>query len=538
LVPKAPPPAYEKMPASSEKGGLPLPIPTKAPRPRRSHLQMFALFALIALIAIPLVWLASGDPGLLSRLDTLPFFSAPHTPHRAHRLQPPPSPYRPGFRRPGFRRPGWAPSRTDEVPPLGAEWHARCDALLTVPEGTHSARLDKLANVLGGAVWIAEPGPSVEYFLGAFGSRAWGPSERPFLIAVHGETVTLLTPAFEEARARLITLPEDVAARVQWVAWAESESPYKVLEDVLGRTDVVLDRAVRTFVADGVRHHIHASDTIDMNTVPAAVAAIRERKDAREIGLLRCANEATLHAIRRTRSRMHIGIRESETRAILYEEMAATGLTDNSALILFGPNAALPHGSGTDRRLGEDEFALIDAGGRWGGYVADITRTFFLPDSQIPEAHQWVWEIVRAAQRAPTNLLRLIDIGEPVLFSWLDDRSRETVKKGMAALGVPPARGSKPDYTVFTHRTGHGIGLEGHESPYVVQGDEGERQVLPGHTFTIEPGVYVPTDSDVGDARIHGLGVRLEDTVVVVEREDGRLGVEWLTGPVERWGDV
>jgi Xaa-Pro aminopeptidase len=165
------------------------------------------------------------------------------------------------------------------------------------------------------------------------------------------------------------------------------------------------------------------------------------------------------------------------------------------------------------------------------------TQTFFLPDSTIPEKHQWVWEIVRAAQRAPANLLRLIDTNEEAYFSWLDDRARETVKKGMAALGVPPQKGHKPDYTVLTHRTGHGIGLEGHEAPYVVQGPLGERRVRTGHTFTLEPGVYVPKDSELGDESIRGLGVRMEDTVVVVERE-GRLAVEWLTGPVEHWGDV
>lgn len=107
----------------------------------------------------------------------------------------------------------------------------------------------------------------------------------------------------------------------------------------------------------------------------------------------------------------------------------------------------------------------------------------------------------------------------------------------MAALGVPPSKGHKPDYTVFTHRLGHGIGLQGHESPYVVQGPLGERQILPGHSFTLEPGVYIPHDSDIGDESIRGLGVRLED-VVVVTTKNGRMAVEWLTGPVEKWGDI
>jgi Xaa-Pro aminopeptidase len=199
-------------------------------------------------------------------------------------------------------------------------------------------------------------------------------------------------------------------------------------------------------------------------------------------------------------------------------------------------NAALPHGSGTDRFLQKDEFVLIDAGGKWGGYVSDITRTFALPDSEISDEHLEVWEIVRRAQLAPASLLRLLERADRPQYAWLDDRARETVKKGMAAHGVPPGR--DPDYTTFTHRLGHGIGLEGHESPYAVQGSLGDRLILPGHTLTFEPGVYIPKGSDVGDKAVRGLGVRLEDVVVIREDKEGRMRAEWLTGPVDKWGDV
>lgn len=204
--------------------------------------------------------------------------------------------------------------------------------------------------------------------------------------------------------------------------------------------------------------------------------------------------------------------------------------------LLTPENAALPHGSGTDRFLQRDEFVLIDAGGRWGGYVSDITRTFALPDSEISDEHLEVWEIVRRAQLAPASLLRLLERADQPQYSWLDDRARETVKKGMAALGVPPGR--DPDYTTFTHRLGHGIGLEGHESPYAVQGNVGDRLILSGHTLTFEPGVYIPMGSEVGDKAVRGLGVRLEDVVVIREDGEGRMRAEWLTGPVARWGDV
>lgn len=207
-------------------------------------------------------------------------------------------------------------------------------------------------------------------------------------------------------------------------------------------------------------------------------------------------------------------------------------------LALTPENAALPHGSGTDRFLQKHEFALIDAGGKWGGYVSDITRTFYLPDSEISDEHRAVWEIVRLAQLAPASLLRLLERDDRPRYSWLDDRARETVKKGMSAYGVTPARGPGPDYTVFTHRLGHGIGLEGHESPYAVQGDVGDHVILPGHVLTFEPGVYIPKGSEVGDEEVRGLGVRLEDVVVITEDKHGGMRAEWLTGPVMNWGDV
>ncbi|GMK59518.1 hypothetical protein CspeluHIS016_0801240 [Cutaneotrichosporon spelunceum] len=424
-----------------------------------------------------------------------------------------------------------------EVPPLDPVQWKRCIDLLPPPNGQYATRVKRLVEQLEHAhpaMWIAEPGASVEYFLGAFGVGSWSQSERPFLVAVASgaEEVIILTPKFEEGRARQRQLPGEI--RVRWLTWSESESPYTLLMHDVGERALVFDGAVRTFIADGLRETHHATDD-DTAHVLAGVRALRERKSEHEIELMRCANKFTLHAIRKTRARMKIGISESATRAILYEEMKYLGLSDYGALILFGQNAALPHGSGTDRFLQKGELVLIDAGGKWGGYVSDITRTFALPDSEISDEHLQVWEIVRRAQLAPSSLLRLLEMGDKPQYSWLDDRARETVKKGMAALGVPPA--PDPDYTTFTHRLGHGIGLEGHESPYAVQGCLGDQVVLPGHTLTFEPGVYIPKGSKVGDKSLQGLGVRLEDVVVIREQE-GRMRTEWLTGPVDKWGDV
>ena len=94
-----------------------------------------------------------------------------------------------------------------------------------------------------------------------------------------------------------------------------------------------------------------------------------------------------------------------------------------------------------------------------------------------------------------------------------------------------------PDYSVFSHRLGHGIGLEGHEGPYLVQGPLGEKKVKTGYVFSLEPGIYLPADGPKRNG-VRGVGVRFEDCFVVMEDEHGRLGGEWLSGPVKTWGDI
>lgn len=226
------------------------------------------------------------------------------------------------------------------VPSLPEDYVKECHDLLKPPKGTYTDRLDKLGSKLSDTyAFVTEPGTTAAYYIGGFGPGSWSRSERPFLIAVNSTgDVTILTPRFEEARARLEELPKEVQKRATWVAWDESESPFVVLSKHLGRPSWVLDGEVRAFIADGLLRLAPQGpeERKEADRIRHAVVAIRERKDKREIELLRCANQFTLHAIRKTRSRMKLGITEGQTRKILYEEMKATGLKDYSALVLFG----------------------------------------------------------------------------------------------------------------------------------------------------------------------------------------------------------
>lgn len=204
------------------------------------------------------------------------------------------------------------------------------------------------------------------------------------------------------------------------------------------------------------------------------------------------------------------------------------------------------------------DMILIDAGGKWGGYVADITRvslhlracptlhqtddiqTFALPKSQISNHHLRIWETVRRAQLAAHDRLLYpshhASTNTSTLFSDLDIAARAVISHAYPTAS--PAEPFEPDYSVFTHRLGHGIGLEGHESPYVVQGPLGSGAVQPGHVFSLEPGVYLPRVDGEGEGEGEGVGVRLEDCFVVTDLGEGKLGGRWLSGPVRSWGEV
>ena len=201
---------------------------------------------------------------------------------------------------------------------LNADLVAHCNDLIAPPEGYYTSRLGRLTTALSvnddhlPVAWVAEPGPSAEFFLGAFGAADWSLSERPFLVAITPSNdasnlanITLVTPEFEKLRAQEIHLPEEVAERVHWASWQEDESPYEVLIHALdGRAgDVLVDDMVRSFIITGTKDAAKADAGLtvrgdEMNNSPASkvqedVWLIRERKDEREIGLLKCANQVS-----------------------------------------------------------------------------------------------------------------------------------------------------------------------------------------------------------------------------------------------------
>jgi len=340
-------------------------------------------------------------------------------------------------------------------------------------------------HALKGSAYVAEPGASALFF-GNISDASWQLSERPFLLIIsplvdQGEVsarITILTPSFEADRAKLLNVP---GVDVTYVAWQEDDDPYTVAVEALptyNRGSIYVDGMTRHFIVDGFAK---AAPGLNVLSAPLAITSLRERKSPSEIALLRCANEVTVLAIRAVQARMRIGLRESQVIQMVDEALAVAGLTERWTLVLFGENAALPHGTGTDRVLGTSDLILIDTGGVLFGYHSDVTRTFQLEESEIPEDHSRIWWDVHAAQ---TAALRVARAG--IITAEVDKVARtELTRRGLGPY--------------FTHRLGHGIGLEDHEAPYLRGGSDAVIDI--GHTFSNEPGVYIKGK----------VGIRLED---------------------------
>ncbi|KAL1746074.1 peptidase M24, structural domain-containing protein [Schizophyllum fasciatum] len=417
----------------------------------------------------------------------------------------------------------YSPSLLDLLyPPFNdfSDLSPHCTTKSPIGPAEFTARQIALARALHAdhAIYIAEPGANTLYYAN-FSHSDWKLSERPLLLLVApagtGDdiqaNISILTPKFEATRAKLLPVPETAN-----VSWAEDANPYEVAVSAFAAapSTVYVDPSIRHFVVDGMQRALPSAKVI---IAPESVRQLRERKTAAELELLKCANEAcsravipdvpvvliiplqaTLLAVRATHKRLYAGIRESQARTIVADALAAIGLKDGGCLTLFGDNAALPHGTGTDRVLGINDFALFDCTADLHGYKSDLTRTVALPGANIPSEHRLIWDHVRDAQSAA---LKTAKAG--VAMRKVDEAARESLEG--------------TSYTpYFTHRLGHGIGLEVHEDPYLRGGND--LVIKTGHAFSDEPGVYIEGK----------VGVRLEDCFYVDEETGG--GVLFTAG--------
>jgi Xaa-Pro aminopeptidase len=332
-------------------------------------------------------------------------------------------------------------------------------------------------------------GSSLSYFTGA----QWGISERLFAMVfpAKGEPA-YIAPAFERDRAL-----EQIKFGTDVRAWEEDESPYALVAAILKDRGAAtgklgIEETVNYRFSDGIQK---AAPAVKLASADAVTARCRRVKSANEIEIMRVANQLTLKAYEIALKSLREGMTHFELGAKVaaaHNQLGAQG----GALVLFGQYSALPHGTITPQKLKEGDVVLIDGGCDVQGYKSDITRTTVF--GKPSDRQRKLWDIEKQAQAAALKAARPGALCEDV---------------DAAARKVIVDAGFGPGYKYFTHRVGHGIGMDGHEWTYLVRGNK--TKLEPGMTFSDEPGIYIPGE----------FGVRLEDIMAITET-----GADLLTG--------
>ncbi len=336
-------------------------------------------------------------------------------------------------------------------------------------------------------------GTSLVYFSGI----RWGLSERLFamVLPVKGDAF-YVSPAFEEDRAReqIALGPLGNSADVR--TWQEHEDPYQRIGQGLkdrGISSGVLgiEETVRFVFSDGVSK---AAPTIKITSGTPVSAGCRTIKDAHELALMRLASQVTLKAYEAAWKALKDGMTQNDFASLVSQAHRKLGF-EGGAGVQVGEYSALPHGSITPQVVREGSILLIDGGCSVEGYSSDISRTFVL--GKPTDKMKQVFDIEYQAQTAALQAARP---GAPC--EAVDAAARKVIVDA----------GYGPDYKYFTHRLGHGMGMDGHEWPYLVKGNT--LPLAPGMTFSDEPGIYIRGE----------FGVRIEDDMVITEN-----GAELMT---------
>lgn len=346
---------------------------------------------------------------------------------------------------------------------------------------------------------LLEPGSAMLYFTGI----RWWRSERLTAVIIPREgAIAVVTPYFEEPSVReSMTFGDDVRT------WHEHESPFERVAGIL--TDcglkggkIGLEDTVRYFVVEGLKA---AAPNFEITSALGVTLGCRMYKSAAEIALMKKANEVTLMAYSHVWDTLEAGMTPADITAKMQAAQAALGGQGIWNMALLAEASAYPHGTGQPQTLKEGDIVLMDCGCNVHGYQSDISRTFVFGDAT--KRQREVWDTVRKGQEIAFETAQL---GTPA--GAVDD----AVRRHYESLGYGPGYKTPG----LSHRTGHGIGMDGHESVNFVHGET--TRLAPGMCFSNEPGLYI-----FGE-----FGVRLEDCIHMTES-----GPAWFTVPPESLDD-
>ena len=384
---------------------------------------------------------------------------------------------------------GKAPAAAESLPAPIAELKPMTDGIQKITVDERKARIAKAQKLMAeqkiDAIFM-EGTTSMYYFV----DMRWGQSERTFGVVIPAKgDVAYVCPKFEEDRA-LELIKKDYGAEVR--CWEEHESPYAVIAGIVKDRGVThhrigMEERVRFFIADGVRKAAAGFEIVDATPV---TAGCRIYKTKAEIALMQRANDATIAAYAAAFKTMKAGMTQGELSANISAAFKQLGF-NGSASVQVGKWSALPHGSITPQKLEEGQIVMVDGGTSCEGYASDITRTTVLgkPTQKMID----VWNQEKELQSMAFAAMK---IGDPC------ENVDKAVRAGLVKFGYGP------NYKLpgTPHRTGHGIGLEGHEWTNFTLGNK--TPMAPGMCFSDEPTISIPGE----------FGIRLEDCVYFDEQ--------------------
>jgi Xaa-Pro dipeptidase len=383
--------------------------------------------------------------------------------------------------------PGQATPRPE--PPSIAALPSMRDQATPITAEERRGRIDKARRLMAERkidALLLTGGTSLVYFSGI----RWGLSERLFamILPVKGDAF-YVSPAFEEERAREQIARGPLGNSADVRTWEEHEDPYQRIAQGLKDRGISsgalgIEETVRFVFSDGIAK---AAPTIKVESGTPISAGCRMVKDAHELALMRLASQVTLKAYEAAWKALEDGMTQDDFAELVARAHRKLGF-EGGAGVQVGEYSALPHGSITPQVVREGSILLIDGGCSVEGYTSDISRTFVL--GQPTDKMKQVFDVEYQAQTAALAAARL---GVPC--EAVDAAARKVIVDA----------GYGPDYKYFTHRVGHGMGMDGHEWPYLVKGNS--LPLRPGMTFSDEPGIYIRGE----------FGVRLEDDMVITE---------------------
>jgi Xaa-Pro dipeptidase len=355
----------------------------------------------------------------------------------------------------------------------------------------YEARLEKAralmaANAIDGL--FIGGGTNLLYFTNV----SWWLSERPFGVVLSRKKPPVwICPAFETQRAtELVPSLEEIRP------WEEDESPYKLIGAIMkdmgaasGRLGLAPD--LRSFETFGLRREVPTLELVDGAVVTQGCRGV---KTAKEIGYMDLANKITKLAYREAFKQIKVGMTPQDLGAAVSAAHQRMGVNGGGGP-QFGANTAFPHGSRNPRISGQNDIIMVDGGCSVERFSSDVTRTIVF--GTPTDKQKKVWDIVKRAQTAALKAAR-----PGAACGDVDQAARKVIEDA----------GYGPGYKYFAHRLGHGIGMDGHEYPYLVKGNT--LKLEPGMTFSNEPGVYIYGE----------FGIRIEDCMVVTEEGARLLG--------------